>query len=137
MKILYTILLFSLPVVAFSQAASAEIKLVDDRLYEVHDSAYIETLKTTNPVLLQRWSFYLDNAWYITDYPADKGKLDFPVVSIEDLENFNILQLEKEQHLQRDWSKRMKYMIKNTNKVLIYYSGEEFVRKLNTYLGRS
>jgi len=134
MKIIYALLLFSLPLLSMAQRSEAVT--LDDRLHEVFDRSYLESLQTANPTLLQRWNYYLDHAWYLTDYPHGKGKLDFPVVHIDDLEKINILQLEKEQHLQRDWRKRMKYRIEGTDKVLVYYSGEEFVQKLNQQLKR-
>ncbi len=134
MKYLHTLLLFSLPLLGIAQATTTVEP--DERLHDVFDVAYLEALQTNNPLLLQRWNYYLDHAWYLADYPEGKGKLDFPVVRIADLEKINILHLEKEQHLQRDWRKRMKYRIEGTKKILIYYSGKEFTEDLNKHLGR-
>ncbi len=106
---------------------------VDERLYNVFSESYIEDVKSTNPVLLLRWNFYLDNAFYITTFPNEKGTPDYPVITIPDLNNINILALEKEQSLSRDWNKQSVYQIAGTNEVLVYYSGKKFSALFNKH----
>ena len=110
----------------------------DARLYEAFDSVYIENLRTANPTLLLRWNYYLDNAFIVSDFPAQKGEIgQFPVVQIPDLSNFNILILERTQRLARDWDKTTFYRISATNKVLMYYSGKDFNRRFREWLEKS
>lgn len=109
---------------------------IDERLYDVFDANYLEKLQTVNPFVIQRWNFYLDNAWYITDYPEAKGTPNYQSISVVDLENLNILKLEKEQTLRKDFEKQMMYQIEGTQKVLVYHSGRKFNQMLNEHLGR-
>ena len=133
---IYTLFLLFFATFAFSQTNTGPIS-IDDRLTEVFDLEYLNTLQDQSPTTIIRWNFYLDNSWYITELPEKKEVSDLPEVIISDLGKLNILLLEKEQGLTRDWTKRIKYKIKNTNKVLVYYSGKEFNRTLNQHLGRT
>ena len=109
----------------------------DPRLYDAFDSTYLESLRRDNPVLLQRWNFYLDNAYVITEFPAQKGDVSqFPAVQISDISSIHILVLEKNQHLTHDWHKPVFYRINNTRKVLMYYPGKEFNRKFREWLSK-
>lgn len=137
MKGILTLFLLTFSLLSFSQKKSSEIVEVDERLTAVYGKEYLTNLQNQNPVLLQRWSFYLDNAFYIVDFPTDKGTPDYPTIEITDIDNMNIFLLEKNQKLTREFDKPTKYKIKGTNKVLVYYSGKEFNQKLNKYLGRN
>ena len=136
MKRILTLILLTLSILSFAQKKSSENINIDERLTEVYDTEYLTNLQTQNPFLLQRWSFYLDNAFYIVDFPTEKGNPDYPTIEVEDLDKINILLLEKKQNMTRDFDKLSKYKIKGTNKVLVYYSGKEFNQKLNSFLGR-
>ena len=137
MKGTLTLLLLLFSILSIAQTKSKNNVEIDQRLYEVFEKKYLTDLQTQNPNLLRRWSFYLDNAFYITDFPKEKGTPDFPIIEIVDLNHLNILSLEKDQNIRKDFKKRMKYKIKGTEKVLVYYSGEEFNQKLNEFLGRN
>jgi len=109
----------------------------DPRLYEVFDSAYLSRLATENPTLLQRWNYYLDNAFVISDFPEKKGDMSrYPAVQIPDTAHLNILALEKRQHLARNWDAPVFYRIEGTDQVLMYFSGKEFNRKFRRWLSR-
>lgn len=136
MKGILTLILLTLSILSFAQKKSSETVEIDDRLTEVYGKEYLTNLQTQNPFLLQRWSFYLDNAYYIVDFPTKKGSPDYPIIEVVDLNNMNILLLEKSQKMTRDFDKLTKYKIKGTNKILVYYSGKEFNQKLNDFLGR-
>jgi hypothetical protein len=110
---------------------------IDNRLYEVFDGNFLEHLKSDNPFSLQRLNFYLDHAWYLTELPGAKVAAGYRVISLAGLENINILKLEKEQHLLRDWNRQMVYKIENTSQALVFHSGKEFTRRLNEHLERS
>ena len=107
---------------------------IDSRLYEAFDSLYLENVKTGNPFLLHRWNFYLDHSWYSTVFPPEKMKADYPRVRIDDLSNINIFLLEGELKLRRDWNQPMVYKIENSEKFLIFRSGQEFTDLLKKYL---
>lgn len=130
MKVLFTSCLFLSSFLLFSQ----EPVTIDPRLNAVYERAYLERLQTENPFLLERLNFYLDNAWYLSDIPGDKGAVEFPVVRIDNPESINILQLEQEQGLHKDFQTETVYSINGTRKVLIYRSGSEFNRLLNEHL---
>lgn len=133
MKVIFT-LLFLFP--TFFLAAQGEIK-ADPRLQAVYDQSYLDRLATENPFLIQRLNFYLDNAFYLSDYPAEKGEINFPIVEIQDLNAINILLLEREQGLHKEYDKEVVYSVNGARKVLIFRSGREFTRLLNEHLGRS
>jgi len=136
MKGILTLFLLTLSILSFAQNKTSETVEIDDRLTEVYDKEYLTNLQTQNPVLLQRWSFYLDNSYYIVDFPKEKGNPDYPIIEVADLDDMNIFLLEKKEKMTREFDKPTKYKIKGTNKILVYYSGKEFNQKLNEFLGR-
>ncbi len=108
--------------------------LPDERLYEVYEREYVDGLVEENPFLIKRWNFYLDNAFLITENIPEKDN-DYPTISIKDVNNINILLLEKEQNLQRDWDKPIIYKIRGTDKILVYHAGKDFTKSLKKHLG--
>ena len=92
-------LLLALPLSIFSQSQlqTGSIK-IDSRLYEVFEKDYLEKTAIEDPFLIQRWNFYLDNAFIITKNSLSKNGTvaDYPSVFIPDLKQINILKLEKE-----------------------------------------
>jgi len=106
----------------------------DARLYEIYDEDYLTRLQTSNPFLLQRRNFYLDNAYILSE---NIKNADYPLIRVKDVQNINILLLEKEQSLRHDFKVRTYYSIADTNKILIYRSGEEFRDALNEHLNRA
>lgn len=133
MKHIYTTLvcLLFVAVSAFGQDKAVP----DARLYDVYSADYLTRLQTSNPFLIERWNFYLDNAFFITDIPEGK-EADYSTLKISELQDLNILLIEKNQKPARDFKKRMYYQIEGTQKVLVYYSGEQFRDALNKHLGR-
>lgn len=137
MKNLFTLffLLFSLILTAQNNS-NTKIE-IDQRLYDVFEEDYLTNLKVNNPTLIQRWNFYLDHAWYITDAPKEKQLEMTGSVQIADVDNVNILKLEREQAIRKDLKKRNIYKIEGTNKVLVYYPGQHFMKQLNQHLERT
>ena len=139
-SIINALLLLILPVslVAQSQQPKNSIQ-IDTRLYEVYDKDYLEEIKTKDPFLIQYWTFYLDNAFIITDRAGlskpDEDKY-YPLVSIPDLTKVNIMKIETKQNLKQDLYKETVYKIKGTDKYLVYYPNKVFVQKFNAYSGR-
>jgi hypothetical protein len=104
----------------------------DARLFEAFDSTYLLTIQHSNPTLIRRWNFYLDNAFIITDFPSKKGNInDLKIVQIPNISFFNIFIIEKTQKLGRDWDKPVFYRINQSDKVLMYYAGKDFMKKFN------
>lgn len=136
MKGILTFFLLTISILSIAQNETSKDVQIDERLYEVFEKEHLTNLQTKNPFLLKRWAYYLDHSFYISDYPRAKGNPEYPEVKINDLENINILLLEKKQSLNRDFDKQMVYKINGTNKVLVYLSGKEFNEKLNVHLGR-
>ncbi|MFK8101046.1 MAG: hypothetical protein AB8G15_00925 [Saprospiraceae bacterium] len=136
MKKLLILLFLSASIYAHAQSNTSTPLDIDQRLLALYDEAYLDRLKKTNPFIIQRLNYYLDNAFYITDYPKGKAAT-YPSVEIPDLTNFNILLLEKEQDLKRNWNKITVYQIKDTDKVLVYYAGKDFVKRLNEHYNRA
>ena len=129
------LLLFFLFLSLFSVAQHVGETIVpDNRLYDVYEKDYVDNLVNENPFLIKRWNFYLDNAFLITDEIIEKRN-NYPSVSISDINNINILLLEKEQMLQRAWDKPMIYKIRNTDKLLVYHAGKDFTKYLKKHLG--
>lgn len=136
MKGIVTLLLLSVSIISSAQNKHSDNVEIDERLKEVYEIKYLTSLQIQNPVLLQRWSYYLDNSFYIVDFPKEKGNPNYPIIEVADLSNINILLLEQKNELTRDFNKTVKYKIKGTNKILVYYSGKEFNQKFNEFLGR-
>lgn len=127
-----TLILFSLTFNAFSQTTVE----IDERLYDVFDAKYLETLQEKNPFLIQYYNFYLDNAYQIA--PIAEGKeANFKTVEIEDVTSFNILKIQQDQSLTRSYEQQTYYKIKGKNKLLILRSEKDFARRLNQHLGRT
>lgn len=134
MKNLFILLLLSFPIWAMAQQNTPPT--ADARLYDVFEANHIERLQEKNPYLINYYNYFLDHAYQIVDFPAGKND-QFPTVEIEDLENFNIIAIQKEQHLKRGGNHPTYYKIANANKLLIFYAETYFTKKLNQHLGRT
>ena len=133
----YFLLLFFSLTTVFSFAQDVQEKVIPDvRLYEVYERDYINSLVIENPFLVKRWNYYLDNAFVIKEDIAEKGG-DYPEITILDLKNINILLLEKEQKLERNWDVPVIYKIRGTDQILIYYAGKDFTESLKKQLGKN
>ena len=133
---LVTSLLVVVPFLLFSQQKTVfNPAAIDQRLYAVFGKEYIEESLRSDVFSLQRWTFYLDNAFIISDSPQTKdgSEGDFPSVKITDLAHINILQLEKEQNLKRDFYTESIYRIDGTTKYLVYHSGQRFIEAFNAF----
>ena len=130
-------LLLALPLSIFSQSLLQTDKLqIDPRLYAVFEKNYLEKVAVEDAFFIHRWNFYLDHAFFISDNPLSKDGdgANYPSVSVDNLDQINILKLENEQNLKHDFYLETIYKIKNTNKYLVYLAGKDFVDKLNEYL---
>ncbi len=107
---------------------------IDSRLLAIYSGDYLENLQTANPFLIKRWSFYLDHSWYLTELPAEKALDSQTTIRVDDLKDINILLLEKQHDLHREWDKQTVIKIENTDKALVLISGKRFNELLNEHL---
>lgn len=107
----------------------------DPRLYDALSQKEINEMLDKNPFLIQYYNYFLDYSFKIIEQPKGKN-LQLPVVIIPDMENFNILALQKKQKLQRSWENQTYYTIEGTNKILVFISEREFTQRLNEHIGR-
>jgi hypothetical protein len=133
---LLVIVFTQVPFFLFSQQNTVfNTAAIDQRLYAVFGKEYIDESLRSDLFSLQRWTFYLDNAFIIVSEPPTKDGSagDFPTVRIPDLAHINILQLEKEQDLKRDYNTQSIYRIEGTTKYLVYHSGQQFIEAFNAF----
>ncbi len=136
-KNLFFSLLFSFSFFTFVNAQSDLSHTTtpyDNRLLEVYSGDYLKSLQDTNPFLLQRLNFYLDNSWYVTELPIEKSLDSYVTIQVEDLSNVNIFLLERKFNLNRQWEKQIVCKIENTTKALVLLSGKAFNEKLKDHL---
>ena len=107
------------------------------QLKAAFEPAYLHQVQQSNPILLKRWTYYATHAFYVSEDMPQKYAKTLPTIDI-DPSNINIFLLEKEYpFLKRDWDKPMAYKIKNTNQLLVYYSGKRFMENFKTWLGKN
>jgi hypothetical protein len=136
MRKLLTSLCAVLPFILFSQQNTVfNTAAIDPRIYAVFGKEYVDESLRSDLFSLQRWTFYLDNAFIITDNPPIKDWTDvhLPTVRIPDLAHINILQLEREQELKRDYNVESIYHIEGTTKYLVYHSGRRFIEAFKAF----
>lgn len=131
------LLLLLVPLSTFSQSPVLTNSLqIDGRLNDVFEKDYIEKVQKEEPFLIERWNFYLNNAFFISDNALRKNEVaaEYPSVQIQNLGSINILKLEKEQNLKHDFYTETIYKIAGTDKYLVYYAGKDFVEKFNAHM---
>ncbi len=136
-KNLYFTLLFCSCIFTFVTAQSQlshTATPIDSRLLEIFSGEYLENLQTSNPYLLKRWGFYLDNSWYLTELPAEKAMDSYTTIRVDNLSSINIFLLEKQFNLRREWDKQTVCNIENTNKALVLIPSKKFNELLNEHL---
>ena len=101
---------------------------IDSRLLDVYSKDYLQQLQTDNPDLLLYLTYFLDNSFYISELPPKKEKFYTTVPGVNP-NNFNVLNLK----LERDQYKRKYYQLGNSDKLLIFYSNQEFAKKFNEW----
>ncbi len=131
------LLLLLVPLSTFSQSPVLTNSLqIDGRLNDVFEKDYIEKVQKEEPFLIERWNFYLNNAFFISDNALRKNEVaaEYPSVQIPNLGSINILKLEKEQNLKHDFYTETIYKIAGIDKYLVYYAGKDFVEKFNAHM---
>jgi len=104
------------------------------QLQAAFEPTYLRQIEESNPILLKRWTYYATDAYYIAEQFPIKSSKPLPSIKV-DPSNMNIFLLEKHYpFLKRDWHQPKAYKIKNTNKLLVYYSGKQFMENFHTWL---
>lgn len=133
-KVFLVFMILSLPLITIAQSETKPE--IDKRLYEVFEADFLEKMQIEKPHFIQYQNFYLDNSYDIIDFP--KGKVsEYPIIEIENLEEFNILQLKKKGIFKTSQDYPNFYIIKDSNKILMILSNKEFLKQLNQHLGRT
>jgi len=133
MRSIITIILVGFAVLLSAQSAAPPTTAIDERLYATYEADYLLNLQQQHPVLLQRLNYYLDHAWYITTYPAEKKMGNLPTVRIADPRTVNILELERDQNIRRDLHRQVIYQIENSDQILVYHSAQRFTADFNQF----
>ena len=105
----------------------------DERLTVKYDIKYLDSMEEKSPVIYQRINYYLDHSYQIIDEP--KGKFDQlkDEISIQNLEEINILELERAFDIKPDYKMRKVFRIKDTGKMLVRLPMEEFNKAFNQF----
>ena len=105
----------------------------DERLTVKYASKYLDRMEEKSPVIYQRINYYLDHSYQIIDEP--KGKFDQlkDEISIQNLDEVNILELERTFDIQPDYKMRRVFRIKDTNKILVRLPMVEFNKAFNQF----
>lgn len=137
MKPLFTLILLALPFFMISQPTQANSNGIDPRLTAAFETEFLESLQEKNSILLQYYTFYLDNVWEIKDFPADKLH-DMEGIDFEknDLTNPNIFLIIKKYDLKRSVKAHKFYRIGQSNQVLVLFSENYLADRFNEFTGR-
>ncbi|MBL4653314.1 MAG: hypothetical protein JKY53_10700 [Flavobacteriales bacterium] len=112
---------------------------IDPRIVEAFGEDYVIKMQREAPHRLQYLLFFLDSSYYIRDLPSGKeytdilsltnknGTIRNLTIDLTDLASFNVLLFD----IPRSQRSRMFYKIGNTGKVIVFYSGKEFIKKFN------
>jgi hypothetical protein len=118
-----------------AQSPSTPVQ-IDDRLYEIYEEDYLSRLLQERPFLIQRWNFYLDHAYYLTN--SEKALSgDYPTIVVKDTETINILSLMQAHQLVFDPKVETAYRIAGEEQVLVIQSSKRLIAALNKHLGRT
>jgi hypothetical protein len=92
MKKFLLLLLGILPLPLLLPAQNQPVKTaIDPRIYTAYERDYVDRVAQNNPFLIQYWTFYLANAYFITEMPSEKtdDAMNYAVIKIDNLNNIN------------------------------------------------
>ncbi len=111
----------------FSAAVILAQSNYDQRLLAKFDQKRIAELQSTQPQILAYWTYFLDHGYTVVDLANSREKYipETKILRIKDLNNINILELDilPDRHLSKA------YQIKGSNKLLVLWSNDAFVKK--------
>ena len=113
------VLIFIITILPLFAIGQSDIKPeIDERLYEVFETDFLERMQTLKPHYIEYQNFYLDNSYQIIDFP--KGKIsEYPIIEVKDLENLNIIRLRNEKMFKTNQDYPNFYIIKDSGKMLM------------------
>lgn len=130
---------------AFANVFSQQSLSIDDRLYAKYQAEDLQAIQASNPANIEYLNWMLDNSFVIKDinspeannfpklrYLDSETKMPGAEVTAYDPENFNIMEFDFE----IDYKKSNAYLIGNTGKLLVFYSGEDLTKFFNNYKNR-
>lgn len=126
-------LLLSFTFLLLSSFSNVSPQNVDPRIIDFLGQKKVDVLLKNNPGIIEYYQYYLDNAYYISE--LDGGKMNSKNISgtihLKSLKKseINILKLD----IQRAYDHPVYYKISNSNKLMVFISEKEFMRKFNSY----
>lgn len=133
-KVLLIGLLFIVPTIIFAQG---ETRLtIDERLYDVFDTSFLERMQKETPAMLEYYNFFLDNVYTIQSLGENKVS-DYLKITIDDIEDMNILKIITDYEIKRDYNNQIIYQIEDSDKLLILISEKELAKKFNKHTRRT
>jgi len=114
----------------------------DARLIAAWGEETVTNYVNNNQNTLDYYNFYLDNAFFIEDFPQDKGAGydDLPNLELKaafanethdfssaDLKQFNVLKYD----VKRSQTYRVTYRLGSSHKIITFYSGMELINEYN------
>ncbi|MEM7106014.1 MAG: hypothetical protein AAF502_22955 [Bacteroidota bacterium] len=137
MKSLFTLILFVLPLIGFSQTSGLSTQTLDQRLIDAFEPEYLQNLQSSNAFLIEYYTIFLDHGYEIQEFPEGKlAHMESVDIEAEELENFNVLHVIRKYELERSSQAFKYYRLGDTQKVLVLYSEDHFAKKLNELTGR-
>lgn len=142
MKKIIMLLVMTLAVLnVFSQQSVA----IDSRLYAKYQEEDLQNILSNDPSQIEYLNWMLDNAYVIKDINSPQAN-NFPrlkyfdketkqtssEVSEYNPESFNIMEFD----FNIDYKKSNAYLIGNTGKLLVFFSGEDLTKLYNNYKNR-
>lgn len=115
---------------------SAADVVPDKRLLDVYTPEYINNLSAKSPHLIQRLNYYLDHSYYVSKVHKHKRTNVMDTIKIQDLEDINILALERDLGIGADRDEFTSYKIEGSDLFLIYLSAKRFTESYNKHFRR-
>ena len=95
----------------------------DARISSAFDA---QTIQQMSAPQLAQWTYELDNGWFLTELPKEKGNLsDYPTIQLTDSQNINIVFLLKNKIVHRHKTKLNSYHIAGTQQLLVLRSQDD------------
>ena len=107
----------------------------DDRLVEAFGKADVEQLEKVRPRSIAYYNFYLDHAYRIVEMPTDKSDYLASLRALDIDPNaskseINVLKFK----LNLTHDKQTSFRMRQSNKIMVFYSGEEFNKMFEEHL---
>ncbi|MEA3446185.1 MAG: hypothetical protein U9R19_15810 [Bacteroidota bacterium] len=106
----------------------------DARINDAFGNEFVERIRLENPNLVLYYNFFLDNSYYFTELPGDKTEFlnsakTLPIAPGSDKKVINVLKFK----LNLKFDQRTYFRLSESNKVMVFYSGDELNEKYNEH----